>query len=101
MTNLFRLSEMTIKNDNVLSHLSSFLQKMRLYHNFDEGMCLRVFVDADKDFCLFEGTEYAIGFHATDKKLESVINSQFSPVVVSFVELEEHVKKIIRSRFGV
>ena len=74
------LSEMTIRNEKVLSHLRTYLYKISSYSNFDEAMKLRIFVDSEGDFTAFEAVEYMLGFTSSAHKLSDTIRSRYTPL---------------------
>ena len=78
------LSEMSINNSAVHSRLIEYLDKVKIYQNFDENMMLRVFVNNDKDFTAFEAENYRIQFTSYDHKLIETINSGYPSIRTSF-----------------
>lgn len=78
------LSEMSINNETVRSRLLAYLDKIKLYQNFDTNMMLRIFVNQDKDFTTFEAEDYRIQFTSYDHKLIETINSGYPSIRTSF-----------------
>lgn len=79
-----QLHEMSIKNERVLVQLRSFLDRVKSYVNVNDDMPVRVYVNSDGDFTVFESVSIALSYSSTDHKMIETIRSKYAPIKTDF-----------------
>lgn len=88
------LEEVTCSSFRVHDRLEQYIDRLMLYDNFNEAQHVRVYVDGAGDFIAFEGVEHRIQFVSNDKKLTEFLNTPYLPIVCSFRDWKNHIKRL-------
>lgn len=85
------VNDVKVQSEKVLYALKQYCDKVAQYPNFDGQQLLKVYCNADMDFCCFDSVTYRIGFKSTEHRIAEVIYSPYDVQKCTFTEFKEHI----------